>query len=293
MKLSFIKFIYTHPFNSKNRLNGLFQYFKWQIICRLINYPIIYPYTENSKLLMWKGLSGADANFYCGLVEFDDMTLLLHFLRPDDLFIDIGANIGAYTILASGEIGSKSISIEPIPKTFKILTDNILINHLQSKVSALNIGLGSSKGLLKFTKSFDTVNHVVIDDEKDTIDVEVNTLDNIISDQNPSLIKIDVEGFETEVLNGAKKTLDNSDLKAIIIELNGSGKRYGYDENKIHQKLIELKFKPFSYDPKNRELKKISSYGTHNTIYIRDEQFVRNRLKSSRGIKIGYRQQSI
>lgn len=292
MKLNFIKFIYKHPFNSENKLNGLFQYFKWQIICRLNKHPIIYPYTENSKLIMWKGLSGADINFYCGLAEFYDMGFLLHFLRSDDLFIDIGANIGSYTILASGEKKSKSISIEPIPTTFKNLTDNSLINHLQDKITALNIGIGSSKGILKFTKSLDTVNHVATEDEKETIDVKVNTLDSIISDQNPTLLKIDVEGFETEVLEGAKNTLNKKELKAIIIELNGSGERYGYDEDRIYQKLIEHGFKRFIYNPVLRELKEISTYGSHN-IFIRDEQFVKNRIENSRKIKIGSRQQCI
>lgn len=293
MTLNFIKYIYKHPFNSKNKLNGLFQYFKWQIICRLNEHPIIYPYTENSKLLMWKGLSGADSNFYCGLVEFDDMGFLLHFLRPEDLFVDIGANIGSYTILASGEKKAKSISIEPIPSTFKNLTDNILINQLQDKVTPLNIGLGSSKGTLKFTKHLDSVNHVATEDEKGTVDVKVDTLDSIISDQNPALLKIDVEGFETEVLNGAKKTLNTKELKAVIIELNGSGDRYGYDENKIYQKFIEHGFKAFTYNPILRELKEISTYGNHNTIFIRDEQFVKNRIENSRKIKIGSRQQCI
>ena len=126
-------------------------------------------------------------------------------------------------------------------------------------VKALNIGLGSTKGKLKFTKYHGTVNHVATENEKDTIDVEVNTLDAILSEQNPTLLKIDVEGFETEVLKGAVNTLNNKDLKALIIELNGSGNRYGYDESKIHQKLIGLGFKPYSYNPKLRELIEIST----------------------------------
>ena len=46
-----------------------------------------------------------------------------------------------------------------------------------------------------------------------------------MNEQCPSLIKIDVEGYENEVINGAEKTLENQSLKAIIIELNGSGSR--------------------------------------------------------------------
>ena len=292
--LNLLKFIYYHPFNSENRIGGILRFFKWQINCLLNPYPIVYPFTENSKFIIWKGLTGATGNIYCGLLEYDDMAFLLHFLRPSDLFVDIGANVGAYTILASSEIKAKSVAIEPIPSTFQNLTDNILINQLHGRVKALNIGLGSTKGKIKFTKSLDTVNHVATENETDTIEVDVFKLDEIImTESSPVLIKIDVEGFETEVLNGAEKVLTNKTLKAIIIELNGSGLRYGYDENQIHKKLITFGFKPFNYNPKSRQLKEIETFGTHNTIYLRDKEFVENRIKSARQIKIGSTQQSI
>ncbi len=292
--LNVLKFIYNHPFNSENKIGGLLKFFKWQINCRLNPYPILYPYTENSKFIIWKGLTGATGNLYCGLMEYDDMAFLLHFLRPNDLFIDIGANVGAYTILASSEINAKTIAIEPVPSTFKNLMDNILINQMHEKVKALNIGLGSKNGKLKFTKSLDTVNHVATQNETDTIEVDIKTLDTILSTEpSPILLKIDVEGFETEVLNGAEKTLSNISLKAIIIELNGSGQRYGYDENQIHNKLIELGFKTFNYNPKTRQLKEIETFGTHNTIYLRDKEFIEERIKSARQIKIGSTQHRV
>lgn len=293
MILNTLKFIYNHPFNSQNKFGGLFRFLKWQINCRLNPYPILYPYTENSKLIMWKGLTGATGNLYCGLMEFDDMGLLLHFLRDSDLFVDIGANIGAYTILASGEVGASTIAIEPIPSTFKNLVQNISANQIQEKVDALNIGLGAKKDIIKFTKSLDTVNHVATEDESDTIDVKVDKLDSLLLKKIPSLIKIDVEGFETEVLNGAEKVLKAKELKVIIIELNGSGKRYGYDEGLIHSNLIKQGFQPYNYNPKTRGFVKLSSYGNHNTIYIRDFEFVKNRTESSRKIKIGSSQQNI
>lgn len=93
----------------------------------------------------------------------------------------------------------------------------------------------SINGVLKFTKSLDTLNYAATENEKDTIDVKVITLDSIWTDDVPALIKIIVEGFETEVLLGAKQTLENDTLKAIIIELNDSGDRYGYDDNLIHE----------------------------------------------------------
>lgn len=159
---------------------------------------------------------------------------------------------------------------------------------MQNKVKALNIGLGSENGKQKFTKAFDTVNHVATENETDTIDVEISTLDYLLlTEPTPVLLKIDVEGFETEVLNGAARTLSNKTLKAIIIELNGSGQRYGYDDSQIHKKLIENGFKSYNYILKSKQLKEIVTFGTHNTIYIRDLDFVENRIKNCKQIKIG------
>ena len=224
------------------------------------------------------------------------MAFLLHFLRPSDLFIDIGANVGSYTILASSEIKAKTIAIEPVSSTFENLIDNISINKMQEKVKALNIGLGSKNGKLHFTKSLDTVNHVVTenDTDTDTIEVNVSTLDSILlTETTPILLKIDVEVFETEVLNDAESTLANNDLKAIIIELNGLGRSYGYGEVKVHEKLIEFGFKPFNYSPKLKQLTERESFGTHNTIYLRDKKFVEDRIETSRQVKIGRTQQCI
>ncbi|MBX2887515.1 MAG: FkbM family methyltransferase [Ferruginibacter sp.] len=289
-----LKFIYNHPFNADNKLGSLWRFAKWQINCRLNPYPVVYPFTEHSKFIIRKGLTGATGNIYCGLMEFEDMGFLLHFLRPKDLFVDIGANVGSYTILASAEIFADTIAIEPIPSTYQNLKSNILINDIQDKVKAYNIGLGSNKGKLNFTKSLDTINHVVSNGNANTIEVEVNTLDNILQQvEVPVLIKIDVEGFETEVLHGAENTLANPELKAIIIELNGSGNRYGYNEEEIHQKLLLLDFRPYGYNPKERKLTERKSFNNLNTIYIRNKEFVENRINTSRKIKIGNTQKTI
>lgn len=288
MKLfSIIKFVINHPLNRDHKLTAVFRFFKWQISSYLNPYSIIYPFTEKSKLIINKGMTGATGNLYCGLHEYYDMFFLLHFLRKDDLFIDIGANIGSYTILSAAHIKANTISIEPIPSTFSHLINNININQIQEKVQALNIALGSMSGKISFTKSLDTMNHVAVNSDKETIEVDVLTLDEIIGEgRTPALIKIDVEGFETEVIKGASKTLLKEELKAIIIELNGAGTRFGYDEKEIHNKLTQIGFSPCYYNPTQRSFNIIETFGKFNTIYIRDFDFVSKRLISAEKVKM-------
>lgn len=137
-----------------------------------------------------------------------------------------------------------------------------------------------------FTGLHDTVSHVALENESDTIAVKVEKFDDIFQIQKISLIKIDVKGFETEVLKGMHNSLSNYNLKAIIIELNGSGLRYGYDENKIHQLLIKHRFKPYRYLPFDKLLVELETYNNLNTIYVRDYEFVNDRIRSSRNFNI-------
>lgn len=284
--------IIKHPFNKGAKLNAIKIYFKWQFNNWLNPYPIIYTLTGKSKIIAFKGLTGVTGNIYCGLLEFSDMGFLLHFLRETDLFVDVGANVGVYTILSSAEIRAETISVEPVPQTFDLLSQNVSINCLNEKVKLYNVGLGRQFGKLMFSKNFDTVNHVIAPGEnvEEAIEVEIKTLDFLCSNRIPALIKIDVEGFETEVLEGANSVLKNSDLKAIIIELNGSGYHYGFDENQIHKKLLDLKFKPYTYDPLTRTIIALEKFTSNNTIYIRDYEFVHDRVVSAAKVKVKNKQ---
>ncbi|MDF9798351.1 FkbM family methyltransferase [Catalinimonas alkaloidigena] len=281
-------FLGTHPLAKKHKTKTFLRFLKWQIGSWLNPYPLVFPFVENSRLLVSKGMTGATGNVYTGLHEFNDMGFLLHFLRESDVFVDIGANVGSYTVLASSVVGAHTIAIEPVPSTFIHLKNNACVNQIEELVSLNNIGLGSTSDTIFFTSGLDTVNHVVTKGEavKDAIKVNVKTLDNTLKGKAPSLIKIDVEGYEKFVLEGAIHTLNNPALNAIIIELNGSGDRYGIDEHEIHQQLLSLGFQPYDYDPFSRVLTKLGCFGSYNTIYIREEEYVLERVQAARKFNI-------
>ncbi|MGN6178093.1 MAG: FkbM family methyltransferase [Mucilaginibacter sp.] len=281
-----IKFILEHPLTKHRPVRALLGFLKWQLVSRLSKAPIVYKFTPNSKLWVWNGLTGATGNVYCGLHEFEDMAFLLHFLRETDLFVDIGANIGSYTMLASAEIGVRTIAMEPVPATYQNLVNNIRLNNITNRVKALNIGVGSGKGSLKFSKMFDTGNHVLADESAEFVLVDVEDLDSILSSECPSLLKIDVEGYETEVLNGAEHVLQSESLKAVIIELNGAGKRYGFDDNDVHLKLTANGFSTYKYLPFERKIVEAERNQEHNTLYIRDVSFVSQRLKEGKVLNV-------
>ena len=278
-------FILTHPLGKRHVARCLLNFLIWQSQSNL--YPtklIIKHFIKPVRFYARKGLTGLTGNIYTGLHEFDDMMFLLHLLRAGDTFFDIGANAGSYTLLASGVCKANSVALEPVNAAFEILDKNVILNSLQSRVCAINAAAGAKKGTITFTADQDTTNHVLAGTERGTenvVSVPVITVDSLTDNQQPVLIKIDVEGYETEVLKGMADTLDHTLLKAIIIELNGSGARYGFSDNDIHSLLLSKKFSPYVYDPFKRSLIKTQTFGVSNTIYCRDWDFVNDRLQAA------------
>ncbi len=289
--LNSLGFILRHPLNRRRPGAALMRWLRWQLGSRLLPGPVLLPFVDDVRLLVQPGMTGATGNVYCGLHEFEDMALVLHALRPGDLFVDIGANVGSYSMLGGGGAGAQCLSIEPIPSTFAWLTRNIAVNGLGDRVQALNLGLGRGEGRLRFTGGLDTVNHVLADGElaDDALEVPVRALDAVLDGRSPSLIKIDVEGFETEVLAGAERALADPALMAVIMELNGSGARYGFDEDVLHRDLLGRGFETFRYRPFERALEPLhgARSGSGNTLYVRDAGRLAERVRSAVRFAVG------
>ncbi len=284
-----IKHLLRHPIGRRNKLKSLASFFKWQFAQKILQSPVLMEFIEDGVFLVKKGMTGATGNIYSGLHEFEEMGFLLHFLKKEDVFFDVGANVGSYTILASKVIGATSCSFEPSPNSFKHLEDNVFLNRIQKKALIFNQGIGAEKGNIQFSINQDTINHVVFDEKEESISIKITTLDQHIEELNiiPALIKIDVEGFETEVIRGADSLLLNHTLQAVIMELNGSGGRYGFDEEAIHQKMLGSGFKAYQYEPFNRELELRKERSLHgNTIYIKDFKKTIERLKEARHFEV-------
>jgi FkbM family methyltransferase len=282
--LTILRYIIAHPLGRRHKFKSVSRFISWQLSHYLNPGEKTVSFFNGAKMIVRKNDTGVTGNIYVGIQDFYELSFALHFLEHKDIFVDVGANVGFYSIILSKSKDIKSIAFEPIPSTYLKIEKNIQINLLSNKVFAKNIAIGSSIGQLRMSSDLDTVNHVKSSSKESVHDifVEVCDLDTIFSNgEFPSLVKIDVEGFETEVIGGMKNVLLSDSLKAIIIELNGSGGRYGYDESLIHKTLLEYSFKPFHYDPFERKLTELNSYGSNNTLYLRDLNFIYNRVKNA------------
>jgi FkbM family methyltransferase len=283
--LNTLRFITSHPLNQKRKLRSVLQFAKWQVGSRLVPGAVVFEWMNGARFLVRTGETGLTGNIYTGLHEFADMTFLLHALREDELFLDVGANVGSYSVLASAVIGARTYAFEPVPQTHSKLVDNLRLNHIEDRVIHPNIGIGEKAGSLVFTTDADTMNHVLANDEssRNTVNVQMATLDSMLDEESPSMLKIDVEGFESAVLRGAEKTLSKDSLLSVIMELNGSGDRYGCDENSILEMMLDHGFKTYSYDPLQRSLVDLEgkNLAEGNTLFVRHKSLVMKRLKNA------------
>lgn len=287
------KFIINHPLTKNQKITALLRFFRWQLGSRLLKSPVLFPFVNDTQLITHKGVHSASGNYYVGLMSFEEMSFLLHFLREDDVFVDVGSNVGAFSVLASGVCGARSFAFEPAKASYDWMIKNLKLNDLDSSVVAYQCAVGARVDVIQFVENQDSViNHVLEPGETpiSTVDVNVVSLDNVLSEQQPSLMKIDVEGFETMVFDGASQLLHQNTLQALVVEIKGHGARYGFDEEALFNRIIDLGFTPCSYDPLTRTLTKLSpnfeNHDPRHEIYCRDLDYVQSRLAKATPYKV-------
>ncbi|GAC1661791.1 MAG: hypothetical protein PVS2B3_15260 [Steroidobacteraceae bacterium] len=97
----------------------------------------------------------------------------------------------------------------------------------------------------------------------------------------PCMIKVDVEGYESAVVEGAERTLGSPAVLAVLMELNGSGARYGFDEARLHVRMLGFGFTPARYDPLARRLHAQQRGPGGNLLYVRDPGSLQARVRTA------------
>ncbi len=149
--------------------------------------------------------------------ELETELVIRKFLKDGDSVLDVGANYGHFTLAAKSLTGINGtvIAIEPNPYSFGRLATHIVLNNVNN-VHIHNIGLASKNGnlLLKVPRvntgeaTFGRSQY--LDDEVSTFSCDVKTGDEITNGIDIKFVKIDVEGFECEVLSGLRDTINRS-----------------------------------------------------------------------------------
>jgi FkbM family methyltransferase len=175
-----------------------------------------------------------------------DEAFFRHFLKQGDVYVDVGANIGTLALCAAQLVGSngKVIAIEAHPKTFGYLAENVALNSFLN-INLLNYAVGDKEGELNFSNINSDDQNKVITCLEGGITVPVKKLDVLLNQENNiSLLKIDVEGFEKYVVDGAYEILKRTDV-VFFESWDQNFLNYGYTAGNLIDLFESKGFKVF------------------------------------------------
>jgi FkbM family methyltransferase len=181
-------------------------------------------------------------------------------IKPGDVFYDIGANVGAYSLIAAKATrnAARVFAFEPAASSFHDLTRNVLLNDCAESVVPLPFALWSDTGPLSFASTPPVAGaaqhhisrHVDSNDEHAVtiLGIRLDDLVERIGLPVPTHAKIDTDGYELDVLQGAERTLARPEWRSIIVELDrGETNRnreikkllanVGFDTGRRHERL--------------------------------------------------------
>lgn len=207
----------------------------------------------------WSVLAGVSAA--TGLHEPSEQLFVTSYVRPDDGVIDVGANVGIYAV-ACAALDARVVALEPSTLTRTALEENIRINHLEGRVRVYAVAAGEASRNGQLTMSLDACNH--LDDSNDDLArtdqegtahelVDVRTLDSLLKDVEDwlaphriSLVKVDAEGHDLQVLRGASRLIEShrpvilvesweggTDIRALLADVGYRVHRYDIDSRRL------------------------------------------------------------
>jgi len=187
---------------------------KWRLIRYWMNH-------KNNNAITLRMLPGGEKVFchlgipYEAMVwlereEQSDLVLLTELLKTGQTFIDCGANIGLWSLVAASTVqqSGKIYSFEPNPSTFKKLSDNVSLSKFKQNINLIASAVGNEqKSVLFHCDVAHNISHIANSSNESSIEVSVVAIDSILETNIVHGIKIDVEGFELECLRGSEATL--------------------------------------------------------------------------------------
>lgn len=201
----------VHPSHRGRRTAAIGNAFKYELWTNLLGRPSRIPIGERSRIIAYKGETNPPHAVMHNPPNWPDMLVWKRYLRPGDLFLDIGANIGVYSVYAA-ECGAEVVSVEPVPQNAKRVRENLDLNGYAGQV--VQKALSDRPGSVRITTDEDSYNHLVAEGG---VEVTATTLDALLGDRS-AVAKIDVEGAEELVLAGARKALGEHRIKLLQLE---------------------------------------------------------------------------
>lgn len=226
-----LRYVFRHPSNQGHRVRAIVRAMTFQVRGRLGMRTLAH---VGNEARMWAVLhqAGSSKAVYANPSDHAEMNAWRRILRPGDLFVDGGSNVGTYALWAA-DCGASVICVEPSTATIHLLEENLNLNPHLGKVEIHKCALADTPGEMMLTKDRSTSNHLLLEGDTGEL-VPVQTLDQVLGDRIAAGVKLDVEGAERLVLDGAHRALEDGRVMVLQIEWNQMSERVlGEDRSPI------------------------------------------------------------
>jgi FkbM family methyltransferase len=218
--------ITSHPANAQHRAASLWRVARCELRARATGKPVTVPIGDHSRIAAHLHAGGSWRAVLANPPDWNEMQAWRRYLRAGDLFVDVGAHAGVYTLWAL-DLGCTVVAIEPIAELVAQLRNNLALNGYPASVHqralAAEPGTMTMSGpdLLRRHLAIGAVDDDAASGAGDAGEVvEVSTLDAILGDRVAAGVKIDVEGAERLVLEGASRALTEKRIGLLQLEWN-------------------------------------------------------------------------
>jgi FkbM family methyltransferase len=233
---------------------------------------------------------------YLDEFETEELLFVTRFLRPSDTFVDIGANLGLFTIRAADVVGpsGRVHAFEPCAKTFDWLRENIALNHwihvhLHPVALSDNAGVAELITAREGKAAYNSLAKPYVGGELGSQRVDTTTWDSFAKDNDlvgkVALMKIDVEGWESKVLAGAVDTLSRPDAPVLQVEFTeDAAKSAGSSTPALFQQIEGFGYRLYRWNPWESTLQQEapgSTYPYINLFAIKDLDAVTARVHAT------------
>lgn len=270
--VEFLSFIWSHPANRSHGLRAVAKALAWQAWKRATGLPLDLSVWNGVRVRCYPDSASASLLLYCsGLSDPMEMPFVRHYLRPGDRFLDVGANIGVYTLLAASRVGAQGRvdAFEPSPRALSRLAENLALNRFAERVRVHAAAVSDSAGTVRFTIDKDSMNHIARAKEAEaTVPVPAVCLDEAVAGTRYAMGKLDAEGAELRILQGAERMVRAGIPPVWLIEIARSLHEFGASEKELVMWLRQRGYRLATYEPKTRALCFCSDDGPWDGNYL-------------------------
>lgn len=234
------------------------------IVPTIYDFKIVLPPEKNFEI---------EEIYYLGFYEAGTIRIIKNLLQDGGVFVDVGGSVGLMSLYAAKILQNKGTvwTFEPMPGMYECILKSIEINYFDN-IKVFNVALGDEESMLPIYTKRACPSLVPKDGETPDFSVSVKVLDNIIQENhldNIQLMKIDVEGFEMNVLKGCRHLLSSADAPALCIEYEShyaNKEVFRFIKNMNQYQFFQLS-KGKAIESKLREIKDVEQLKSNDNVF--------------------------